>query len=70
MKWPGSVHDARIWGSSFINQMLEDGTISKCFKIIVDGADPVPLCIYGDPAYLLLGYLLKEFSKGGTTLEE
>ena len=47
--------------------MLKDGTIPVCFKVIVDGADQVPLCIYGDPAYLLLGCLMKEFSKGGTT---
>ena len=47
VKWLGRVHDARICGNSSINQMLKDGTIPICFKAIVDGADPVPLCIYG-----------------------
>ena len=51
-------------------KMLEDGTIPECFKVIVDGEDPVPVCILGDPAYPLLGYLTKEFPSGGTALEE
>ena len=42
---PEAVQDAQIWGSSFINQMLKDGTISECFQVIVDGVDPLPLCI-------------------------
>ena len=70
VKWPASVHDAPVWGNSSINQMLRDGTIPECFKVIVDSEDPVPVCILGDPAYPLLGYLMKEFSSGGTTPEE
>ena len=50
--------------------MLKDGTIPECFKVIVDGDDPVPVCILGDPAYPLLGYLMKKFCSGGTTPEE
>ena len=57
-------------GNSSINQMLKDGTIPECFKVIVDGDDPVPVCILGDPAYPLLGYLMKKFCSGGTTPEE
>ena len=70
VKWPWSVHDAGIQGNSSMNQMLNDGRIPECFRVIVDGEDPMPVCILGDPTYPLLGYLMKEFSSGGTTPEE
>ena len=38
--------------------------------MLVDGEDPVPVCILGDPAYLLLPFLMKEFSNGGKNIQE
>ena len=38
--------------------------------MIVDGKDPVRICILGDPAYPLLPYVMKEFPNGVSTPKE
>ena len=50
--------------------MFRDGGIPKCERIIVEGEPEVPLCTLGDPAYPLLPFLIKEFSKGGKNSSE
>ena len=54
--WPGSVQDARIFCNSGLNESLINEYISSCSKIIVQGEDPVPVCILGDSAYPLLPF--------------
>ena len=54
IKWPGSVHDARLFENSGINTKLREGIIPLCKKTIVDGEQAVSICILGDPAYPLL----------------
>ena len=65
IKWPRSVHDARILSNSKLNTMFRKGIVPDCSKIIVEGEPPVPICILGDPAYPLLPYIIKEFASGG-----
>ena len=63
IKWPGSVHDSRIFCNSKINEMLRNGSIPSLPRVLVPDTDPVPICVLGDPAYPLLPYLMKEFPK-------
>ena len=65
IKWPGSVHNARMFSTSNLFQSLRNGTMSQFRKVIVDGQPEVPICILGDPPYPLLQCLMEEFANGG-----
>ena len=56
IKWRGSVHDAKNFSNSGLNESFRNEYIPSCSKIIDEGKDPVPVCILGDFACPLLPF--------------
>ena len=56
VRWPGSVHDARMFHNCEINQRFRDKEMPPFYKEIIPGHTPVPPLLLGDPN------LMKEYS--------
>ena len=61
-RWPGSVHDAKVFSNSTINKMFRDGSLPLLHRSLLPGFDKIPVLLLGDPAYTLLPYCMKEFT--------
>ena len=49
VKWPGSVHNARMFANSKVNHLFKNEVIPPCRQNIFD--ESVPVFIIGDHAY-------------------
>ena len=61
IKWPGSVHDARVFANSSIQKSFLEKKFTLFHKELLPGRECVPQLLLGDPAYPLLPYLMKEY---------
>ena len=59
VKWPGSVHDARVFANCDI-QNYSSEKFNLFYKEILSGSDCIPQLFLADPAYPLLPYVMKE----------
>ena len=62
--WPGSVHDARVLSNSKVFAMEEAGALAPNSVKLISGVH-IPIVILGDPAYLLLSWLMKPYTGTG-----
>lgn len=61
-RWPGSVHDAKVFANSSINQKLVSGQIPMTKLSIFPGSQKIPNYVIGDPAYPLTPFCMKEYA--------
>ena len=53
-RWPGSVHDSKVFANSAINKMLKNGEIP-----VITGCEKGPNYLIGDPSYPLTAFCMK-----------
>ena len=59
-RWPGSIHDAKVFSNSFVNKKLREVNFLS-YNSLLPGYDKIPNYLIGDPAYPLTPYCFKEY---------
>ena len=60
-RWPGSVHDAKIFANSTVNSKLQKGELPQIFCPAIPGYETIPTYLMADPAYPLTPFCMKEY---------
>ena len=68
-RWPGRVHDAKMFANSSINKKLSNSQLPVTYKQLLPGHAEIPNYLIGDPAYPLLPYCMKEYQTCKTNEE-
>ena len=68
-RWPGSVHDAKVFANSSINSKLQNGTLPVTYQSLIPGRTKVGSYLIGDPAYPLTPHCMKEYEKCSTNAQ-
>ncbi|XP_013407293.1 protein ANTAGONIST OF LIKE HETEROCHROMATIN PROTEIN 1 [Lingula anatina] len=68
--WPGSVHDARVFNNSLIQERGMDGNLFGQRVVNLGNNRNVPVSLIGDAAYPLSHFLIKPFNDNGRLSDE
>ena len=68
-RWPGCVHDAKVFANSNVHNKLKSGNLPPTFNNLVPGYDKIPNYLIGDPAYPLTPNCMKEYQSCKTNSE-
>ena len=60
-RWPGSVHDVKVFANSAINKKLRDDELPVTYQQLITGRCKVGCHLIDDPAYSLTPYCMKEY---------
>ena len=62
IKWPGSLHDARVFANSEIQKGHTKGKFKFYYEEPLPGHELIPQILLGDPVYPLLPHVMKEYA--------
>ena len=62
IKWPGSLHEARVFANSEVQKGYIKGKFKLCYEELLPGDELIPQILLGGPAYPLLPCVMKEYA--------